>query len=173
MRTVHLNQQSNERLCGHLEEIFVAMQKLCFSEKSLTFTAILRQINEDRKTRKADVLKRHPNWNENLNARRMSPTTLNKKLKFLVEYEMIEKVKRSYKNVVYKFVELQSQTWYLSGAIGTIAESLNILGFCDFRQVFGISDVLPKLSDDQLRRLQQKMLEASKLIGYYRQVRKA
>lgn len=135
------------------------------------FYDILKAVNESRKKRKARRLK---GSFPNMHIRQMSPTTLNRRLKFLVETKAIEKVQVSHKNVTYELVE--NANYVGAALIGSLAELVGVFGFTkDMDSIRGFVEkpfydlvtIFPNLRESQLEELRAALIRSHELLEYY------
>jgi hypothetical protein len=140
------------------------------------FDDILTKVNDSRKKRMAHRDKgQHPN----MKTRLMSPTTVNKRLRFLVETKAVEKHKTSRKNVTY---ELKEGVGYVEASlVGSLNDVLSLFEFTkDMRSVHGFMEkpfydllsIIPKLTDSQLRNLRAALSRSLELVDYYMDYKK-
>lgn len=135
------------------------------------FYDILNAVNESRKKRKTRRLKgKFPN----MHVRLMSPTTLNRRLKFLVQTKAIEKVNVSHKNITY---EVKEHINYIGAAlIGSLAELVSVFGFTKNvdsirrfveKPFYDLVTIFPTLGKNQLEQLQVALTRSHELLEYY------
>lgn len=131
----------------YYNEILKALNQL----KSAHFHEILERVNDNRKGHI-----------------KMSPTTLNKHLKFLVKSKAVERVEHGRKNVIYKPSAKQASSWYEMGIIESLAKSLIILGFdlSKYPPFFGLITTFEKLDFECIQKLREELRVAIEMLDY-------
>jgi DNA-binding HxlR family transcriptional regulator len=139
--------------------------------KKAHFYDILTEVNKSRRKR---MTHRDKGQHPDMKAKSMSPTTLNKRLRFLVETKAVDKQKISHKNITY---ELRESVGYTEASlIGALTDVFSVFGFTkDMESVrefvekpfYNLLSIMPKLTDSQLRNLQAALTKSLELLDYY------